>query len=112
MKRRSYERIQLDMKVSFLRFKKMYSGTLKNVSKSGMYIESDLPLPFYFNIDVHIPLISKLRVYITLDNNVFGFPVRVTRLVKDGDSLIGMGVMLLNSPPLYMDFLRGLTTAN
>ncbi len=111
-KKRAYERVPLDMKVSFLQFKKMYSGTLKNISQNGMYIESDQPLPFFSNIYVYIPFISKLRVFITFNNNVLGVPVRVKRLVKDGSSFIGMGVMLLNSSQLYMDFLSDITQTN
>ncbi len=90
----------------------MYSGTLKNISQNGMYIESDQPLPFFSNIYVYIPFISKLRVFITFNNNVLGVPVRVKRLVKEGSSFIGMGVMLLNSSSSYKDFMNNLTLAN
>ena len=112
MKKRTYERIPLDMKVSFIQSNTKYSGTVKNISKNGMYIESDTSLPFNSKLELQLSFKAKLSVYITFNNNIFGVPVRVKRLVKDGDSFIGMGIMLLNSPPLYMDFLSSLTPTN
>jgi hypothetical protein len=110
--KRANERIQLDMKVYYLQFGTMYSGTLKNISQNGMYIEPDQPLPNYSNIYVYIPLLSKLRVFISFNNNVLGIPVRVKRLVRDQHSFKGMGVMTLNSSSVYFDFMRSLTQAN
>ena len=112
MKKRAYERIALDMKASFIQFNTKYLGVIKNISKNGMYIESDAPLPFNSKLELQLSFKAKLRIDITFNNNVLGVPVRVKRLVKDGDSFIGMGIMLLNSPPLYMDFLSGLTPTN
>ena len=107
--KRTHERIPLDMKVTYVQSNTTYLGTVKDISKNGMYIESDTPLPFNSILDLHLPFKAKLMVYITFNNNVLGVPVRVKRLVKDGSSFIGMGVMLLNSSQSYMDFLSGLT---
>ncbi len=110
--KRAHERIPLDMKVCFLQYNIKYSGAVKNISKSGMYIESDTPLPFNSKFDLHLPLKSKLKVFITINTNVLEVSVRVKRLVKDGSYFIGMGVMIVNSYQSYMDFMSGLTTTN
>ncbi len=110
MKKRAYERIPLDMKASFIQSNTKYLGVIKNISKNGMYIESDAPLPFNSKLELQLSFMAKLRIDITFNNKVLGVPVRVKRLVKDGDFFLGMGVMLLSSSQSYMDFLSSLTT--
>jgi len=56
--------------------------------------------------------LSKLKVFVTHNNNDLGVPVQVKRLVKAGDSYIGMGVMLLDPSQLYMDFMNSLVLSN
>ena len=112
IEKRAHERFSVDMEVSIFHFTERYSGTIKDISKSGMYIESDTALLFNSKHDIHSYLLSKLKVFITHNNNVLGVPVRVKRLVKDGDSYIGMGVMLLDPSQPYMDFMNSLTLSN
>ncbi len=111
-KKRAYQRIPVDIEITYEQFNTKYSGTVKNISKNGMYIESDTPLSFNSKLDLHLPYKSKLKVFVISNNNVLGFPVRVKRLVKDETSFIGMGVMLLNSSPSYKNFMNSLTQAN
>ena len=112
MKKRAHERIPVDLDISFLQFNTKYSGTVKNISKNGMYIETYMPLPFNSKLDLHMPFKARLKILIDFNNEVLEVPVQVKRLVNNGTSLIGMGVMLLNSSPSYMDFMSGLTYAN
>jgi hypothetical protein len=107
--KRAHERIPLDLEISFLQFNTKYSGTVKDISKNGMYIESDTPLPFNSKLDIHMPFKASLKILIDFNNEVLEVPVQVKRLVTKGTSFIGMGVMLLNSSPSYMDFMSGLT---
>jgi hypothetical protein len=111
-KKRAYERIPLDMKVSFVHFNTRYTGTIKDISKNGMYIESDAPLPFNSKFELYLSYYSKLRVFLKFNNTILGVSVRVIRLVNKGDAFIGMGVMLLNQSQSYMDFLSSLTQTN
>ena len=112
MRKRAYERIPLDMKVDFLQFSSMYSGTVKNISQNGMYIEADDSLPFHTSLDIHVPFKSKLKILINFNNKVIEVPVRVKRLVKNGSSFIGMGVALVDMSNGYMDFMSNLIHAN
>lgn len=106
--KRAYERIPLDLEISFLKFNTKYSGTVKDISKNGMYIESYTPLPFKSKIDLHLPFKANFKILIDFNSEVLEVPVQVKRLVKKGTSFIGMGVMLLNFSPSYMDFMSGL----
>lgn len=112
MKKRGYERIQLDLKVNFFQLKEMYTGTIKNISQNGMYIETNEPLPFNSNFDVHLSFKAKLNVLINFNNDVLEVPVRVKRLVKNGSSFNGMGVELVDTSKGYLDFMRNLIPAN
>ena len=112
MKKRAHERIPLDMEISFLQSDIKYSGTVKDISQNGMYIEVDTPLPFNSKLDLHMPFKARLKVLIDVNNEVLEVPVQVKRLVKKGTSYIGMGVMLLNSSQSYMDFMSGLPSTN
>ena len=107
-KKRAHQRISLDIETTFIQFNTKYAGTVKNISKNGMYIESDKPLPFNSKLDLLIPFKTKLNVFIKFNNTVLGVSARVNRLVKDGDSFNGMGVMLLNPSQSYLDFLSDL----
>jgi len=108
-KKRAHERVPVDIEITFLQYNLKYSGTVKNISRNGMYIESDTPLPFNCKFDIHLPLKSRLKVVITFNNNVLIFPMRVKRLVMKKNCLMGMGVMLMHSSQPYLDFLRSLT---
>lgn len=111
MKKRAYERIPLDMKVEFLQSDLSYSGTLKNISQNGMYIETSEPLPFNSTLDIHIPFKSKLKILIDFNNNVLEVPVKVRRLVQEGAFFTGMGVMLMDTSQNYLDFMSSLVTS-
>ena len=112
MKKRAHERIPLDMEISFLQSDTKYSGTVKDISKNGMYIETDTPLPFDSKLDLHMPFKGRLKILIDLNNEVLEVPVQVKRLVQKGTSFIGMGVMLLDPSQSYMDFMSGLPLTN
>ena len=112
MKKRAYERVTLDKKVQFFISEDMYPATIKNISHNGMYIETEAPLPFHSNLDVHLPFKYKLKVLIDCKNDVLEVPVRVKRLVKNGSSFKGMGVALVDTSQEYMDFMSNLIPAN
>lgn len=109
MKKRVHERIPLDLEISFLQSDTKYMGIVKDISKNGMYIQMDMPLPFNSKLDLLVPSKAKLKILIDFNNELLEVPVRVIRLVKNGTSFVGMGVTILNSSPLYEDFMSGLT---
>ena len=111
--KRAHERIPLDMEITILKFNTTYSGTLKNISQNGMYIETDKkPLQGNSEFDLHLTFKAKLKVFITFNHNTFEVPVLVKRLVEDRSPFIGMGVMLLNWSRSYWDFVDSLNPTN
>ena len=111
--KRAYERIPLDMEITIFKFNTTYSGTIKNISKNGMYIETDKkPLPSNSKLDLHLTYKAKLKVFSTFKNNSFEVPVQVERLVEGESPFIGMGVMLLNWSRPYWDFLDSINPTN
>jgi hypothetical protein len=112
MKKRDHERITLDLEVTVLQANKKYSGTVKNISQNGMYIETDEPLPFNSKLDLHIPFKTKLKILINFNNEILEVPVRVKRLIGNGHSFHGMGVMLSTASYGYLDFMSNLAFAN
>ena len=110
--KRTHERIPLDMEIIIFKFDTTYSGTLKNISQNGIYIEMDKSLPFRPEFDFHLTFKTKLSVLIPFNNDILEVPIQFKRLVKDGTPFIGMGSMLLNPSPSYMDFMNGLNPTN
>ena len=111
--KRAHERIPLDMEIIIFKFNTTYSGTLKNISKNGMYIETDKkPLPSNSKLNLHLTYKAKLKVFITFNNSTFEVPVQVKRLVEGESPSIGMGVMLLNWSRPYWDFLDSFNPTN
>ena len=43
MKKRAYERISVNVPVSFFCDNEEYTGTMKNLSNNGMFIETEIP---------------------------------------------------------------------
>ncbi len=98
MKKRACERIPSNVKVDFFCSNAMYTGTLKNVSKRGMCIDTDTCFPLQSEFEVRIPF----------NNEIIEVPVKVRRLIKTDDYYIGIGVELLNSHGRYHEFVSGL----
>ncbi|NOZ69940.1 MAG: PilZ domain-containing protein [Deferribacteres bacterium] len=98
MKKRAYERIPSDVKVDFFCSNAMYTGTLKNVSKRGMCIDTDTCFPLKSEFEVRIPF----------NNEVIEVPVKVRRLIKTDDYYRGIGVELVNSHDKYHEFVSSL----
>ncbi len=98
MKKRAYERIPSNVKIDFFSSNAMYRGTLRNVSKKGMCIDTDTCLPLKSEFEVRIPF----------NNEVIEVPVKVRRLIKTEDYYKGIGVELLNSHREYQEFVSSL----
>jgi hypothetical protein len=109
MKKREYERISSNMQVNYFYNNAMYTGTVTNLSKNGMYIKTEASLPFKSKFEVLIPFKSKIDIIIPLEDEVMEVPVKVRRLVKEDGHYEGMGVELSNPSQDYLEFLNKLT---
>ena len=95
MKKRAYERILTDMKVSYFYGNELYHGTLKNFSENGMFINTRVCYPF----DTSFEILIKLK------DEVLKIPVKVSRIQKTEGYYDGMGVKLFNQPAQYLEFV-------
>ncbi len=102
MEKRAYKRILANVQISFFYDNAMFTGTIMNLSKNGIYIKTEMRL-YYFK--------SKFKVHIPLENEVLEVPVKIIRLVKTDGFYDGMGVELLNSPKKYLELIDSLKYA-
>ena len=101
MEKREYERISADVRVYFIYNNAMCSGKIKNLSKNGMYVETETCLPLQSRIDA---LISMINV----KDDYFKVPVKVARADRKSTIHHGAGVMLLKRPQHYIKLLESL----
>ncbi len=94
MEKRFSERVYSNIKVDFYYNNGIYEATAKNLSKSGMYIDTDKCLPYESNIVVSL----------NQGNNFFTLPGKVKRTVST-NKLCGIGIELLNPSQSYFKFV-------
>jgi len=93
--KRAHRRISLTLQVNFLYQNTIYTGTVTNISKNGMYIETE---NFF-------PMISQFEVRVPLMDEVMEVPVRVKRLVETDRHFTCMGVEFITPAPYSMEIL-------
>ncbi len=106
MRKRQFERVSVDVTVSFFYDNALYTGKATNLSNNGMYIESDMCLPFQSKFELFLSTNSKVQLLFPLKYEDIEVPVKVKRLVKADDCYNGMGVELLNHSEEYLDLIK------
>ena len=89
MEKRAYKRIPLKMLAGFFYDNTVYTGRVTNLSKNGMYIETEISLLSQSKLEV-------LEVHIPFKDEVLKVVVRIKRLAKRGGYFNGMGVELID----------------
>jgi hypothetical protein len=96
MEKRADRRISANERVCFTYDDTIYSGTITDLSASGMYIKTDMPLYYYkLKFDVRIPFA----------NGFFNVPVKIARLEQTAGYYYGMGVELQDLPKQYLELI-------
>jgi hypothetical protein len=96
MEKRSDRRISANERICFSYDDAIHSGTITDLSTSGMYIKTDMPLYYYkLKFDVRIPLA----------NGFLNVPVKIVRLEQTAGYYYGMGVELLDLPEQYLKLI-------
>ncbi len=95
MEKRAFKRVPEKVRIDFSYDNEMYEGTVRNFSKSGMYIVSeDCP-----------PSESNIGVVLILGDEVFKSYGKVKRRVYGNELSGGMGVELLDPSSSYAEFV-------
>lgn len=112
MEKRAYKRIPSSVDIEYylwkpLFWKKLYAGTIRNISGKGMFISTKTP-PF--------PIDSLLEIYILFKKDVLFVPAKdntiVWRNILPDNSCDGLGVELSNPPWEYSELIESIRTAS
>ena len=106
MKKRKFERVAVNLPVNFFYDNALYTGKATNLSDSGMYIGSDMCLPFQSRFDVFFSSSSKLNLLFPLQYEDAEVQVKVKRLTKTDGCYNGMGVEFLNHSDEFFVVVR------
>ena len=99
MERRSSDRIPVNVDVMFRSNGDEYTGTIINISESGMFITTK---------EMNSPFDSEFNVAILLENDTLQVPVNLSRFILSPDSDDGLGVELSNHSPGYLNFVNNM----
>ncbi len=94
MEKRFSERVYSNIKVAFYYDNGIYEATAKNLSKNGMYIDTDTCPPHE----------SDIVVSLNQGHNYFTLPGKVKRTVNTNE-LFSIGVELINPSQGYSEFV-------
>ncbi len=78
----------------------IYSGTVTNLSKNGMFVRTN----------VHFPVSAEIMMVVLLNDHAVKIPIKIKRAVKETNNLnpgvqSGIGVELLETPQQYIKFV-------
>ena len=97
---RSCERIQTNIDARFFYSNLFYSGTVLNLSDSGMFI----------NTKRFLPADSMFVIIIRLETEFLKVIAKVKRIASTAGNSSGMGVELLSPSKSYLDLVRTIKT--
>jgi hypothetical protein len=87
-------------------WKKLYKGTIKNMSEKGIFIKTKT---------INFPLDSLLEIYIPFKKNVLYLPAKISniawRTLLPDDTCNAMGIELSDPPQDYLNLVEGLKPA-
>ncbi|MEW6602974.1 MAG: PilZ domain-containing protein [Nitrospirota bacterium] len=94
MEKRIFIRINSDTPVSFVYDNTIYTGTVKNISQHGMFIETEISLtcsPDFKITEVRFPC----------GDSLLEVPVRIVRTTNMNGCLTGMGVEIITPSRMF-----------
>ena len=98
MEKRTFERVDLNIQVDVYCDNVIYEGAVRNLSKNGLYIDTDI---FHRSE-------SAIVVVLVQDDKVFKLSGKVKRKVNT-NGLSGIGVGLINPSQSYFKFVSNAT---
>ena len=104
MKERVLSRISVNIEAYFIYKNERFTGTVKYLSKKGMYIDTELRLPFRSNI-IQTLLKPKIEIFLPFNGNIIKVPLKVRRLVKTDEFYNGIGADVYDPPQEYFELI-------
>lgn len=96
--RRAFERFHTNLEARLFYGKLIYAGKITDLSQKGMFI----------NTNIKFPVSSEFMMVVLLDGQTVKIPIKVIRTSKsdiNNDPESGIGVELLDTPGIYLDFI-------
>ena len=97
--RRSSKRITSNIDTRFFMGNMFYTGNVKNLSKEGMFIKTNMLVPSG----------SLFVVIISVKEKLLRMLSRARRIVEKESSLSGIGIEIIDPPQQYTDFVEDLS---
>lgn len=107
-RKRDYERIPVHIRTTYFYNNQSYTGTLKDLSLNGMYIEADQSLPVKSKAELLNPFKSYCVIHVPFRGETLKVIVKIRRLVKVDSNLTSMGVELVNPSQDYLEFVSSI----
>lgn len=98
IEKRSDQRIPVSIEIRFFYGKMFYSGTVSDISKKGMFINTAECIPPNYRIVIIIPYKNDL---LTVNSSV-------SRLRQNSGHFDGMGIEILHPKNNYIEFVDSL----
>lgn len=95
MEKRASDRIPSNQNVRLCFENNISTGTLINISKNGMFV----------NTKVCFPLKTQFEILLPMGKEILKVPVKVARLSKKNEIYDGIGAELIEAPAKYLDFV-------
>lgn len=87
--------IPVNLYASFFHDNKLYTGIIRTLSESNMFISTSMDFPRS----------SRFELYIPYTEAVLRVPVKVKRFIRNNDSFNGVDVAVLEPDPTYLKFV-------
>ncbi len=98
MQRRFYERIDTQLEAKFYCGTKVNFGVIRNISENGLFISTKIDFPVNINFDLLIPS----------SDEIISIPVKISRLERSNGVCSGIGVEVVDPPPVYLQYVSDL----
>jgi hypothetical protein len=97
VERRSIKRLPASINVRFMNHNTTYNGTVTNISKKGMFIETER---------INFPFNPQFNIAIPLNKKMMNIRANLSRMMKSRNSYKGLGFDLRNPPQEYLKFME------
>ncbi|MDH3269315.1 MAG: PilZ domain-containing protein [Ignavibacteria bacterium] len=104
--KRAYKRKTVNIQATIVYNDEMYSGTVTNLSKNGVYIETGLRFPLKLKYKIFFRFKPKFIIFIRSNGNSLKVPVKTRRWFKIDRYCNGIGVEIPNPSQDYYKLIN------
>lgn len=101
IKERVSERKNSYLSAHYFCCNELHSGIITNLSSNDMYIKTKICFPCHSAFDVLIPS----------EKGILSVPVRISRIKKEGNNYVGLGLEIVGQTDKYLNFVNTLKFA-